>query len=204
MAKAFRRYLDELASDARSYRSAVNRVFSRKLTAPRSCAHYFFEVLVRTSRLYGDYLLLRELERTVSTKPSAGKRAGPQHRLDKKSKGPDKILVKEFRVRTKLEERLKSLSCWSASDPFNAFAAENNLRTKADYVANLALHLPEIYAETIRVETYISQAQAAGGFTDWSLADLLVGLEHAAHHASYCRHALEVLSNEGSWRSQGD
>jgi hypothetical protein len=201
MAKGFQRYLDELNSDARTYRSTVNRLFSRRLTAPKFCAHYFLELLVRTSRLYGDYLLLRELERAVSTKPGANQRVGAAQRPDKKSKIRDKTLDKEFKLRAKLEERLKSLSCWSAFDPSsNAFSAENNLRTKADYVANLALHLPEIYAEAMRVETYISQAQAAGGFTDWSLADLLVGLEHAAHHASYCRHALEVLSQEHSWR----
>src|ERR1700734_1781616 len=184
MAKTFRRYLGELTSDARTYRSAVNRVFSRKLTAPRFCAHYFFELLVRTSRLYGDYLVLRELEHTVSTKPSASKRAAPPRLLDKKSKGPDKILVKEFKIRAKLEQRLKSLSCWSAFDPSsNAFIAENNLHTKADYMANLVLHLPEIFGETFRTETCVSQALAAGGFTDWSLAELIVGLEHAAHHA---------------------
>src|SRR5580658_334399 len=117
MAKVFQRYLGELTSDVRTYRSAVNRVFSRKLTAPRFCARYFFDLLVGTSRLYGDYLLLRELEPRISTKPSPARPVGPSQRLDQKSKTPDKILAEEFRVRAKLEQRLKSISCWSASDP---------------------------------------------------------------------------------------
>lgn len=187
--KALRTYLAELDSDTRGYRSAVNRVFSRKLTVPRHCARYFFEVLVQTSHLYGDYLALRALEPTIPTKPTADKRTGTRSRTGD-----------EFGIREKLKERLESLTCWSGFRPRNEFVAENQLRIKADYIASLVLHLPEIYSETATLESCIRQA-SDGGVTDSCLAELLVGLEHAAHHASYCRHALEVLSYEDSWRS---
>ncbi len=190
MAKALRTYLAKLDSDVRGYQSTVNRVFSRKLTMPRHCARYFFEVLVGTSHLYGDYLLLRDLEPTIPTKPTADKRTGTRSRTDDES-----------RVREKLQERFESLSCWSGFHPRNEFVAENQLRAQADYIANLVLHLPEIYSEATTLENCVRQALDERGFTDSCLAELLVGLEHAAHHASYCRHALEVLSYEDSLRS---
>ncbi len=191
MVKTLRTYLAKLDSDVRGYRFAVNRVFSRKLTVPRHCARYFFEVLVGTSHLYGDYLLLRDLEPTIPTKPTADKRSGTQSRTDDES-----------RIREKLKERFESLSCWSGFHPRNEFVVENQLRTQADYIANLVLHLPEIYSETTTLENSVRQVLDEGGFTDSCLAELFVGLEHAAHHASYCRHALEVLSYEDSWRSR--
>jgi hypothetical protein len=190
MAKALRTYLAELDSDVRGYRSAVNRVFTRKLTVPRHCARYFFEVLVETSRLYGDYLALRELEPTIPTKPTAAKRTEKRSRTDDES-----------RIRGRLKERLESLTSWSEFDPRNEFVAENQLRTRADYIASLVLHLPEIYGETATLENCIREASDRRGFTDSCLAELLVRLGHAAHHASYCRHALEILSCEDSWRS---
>ncbi len=190
MAKALRTYLTELDSDIRSYRSTVNRVFSRKLTRPRHCARYFWEVLVDTSRLYGDYLILREMEATISTKPT--------------SKKHDRVPLpndEEATIRERLKERLESLPCWSGFQPRNDFVAENQLRTQADYIAGLLLHLPEIYSETTKLERCAQQALERGGFSDSCLAELLVGLEHAAHHASYCRHVLEILSYEDTWRS---
>jgi hypothetical protein len=190
MAKALRSYLAELDSDVRGYRSTVNRVFSRKLTLPRHCARYFFEVLVETSHLYGDYLTLRELEPTILTKPTPDKRTRTRSSADGES-----------RIRERLTERLESLACWSGFHPRNEFVAENQLRTQADYIACLVLHLPEIYSETATLESCIRQASNGRGFTDSCLAELLVGLEHAAHHASYCRHALEILSYEDSWKS---
>lgn len=189
MSNALRTYVAELDSDARGYQSTVNRVFSRKLTAPKHCARYFFEVLVGTSRLYGDYLTLRVLEPTIPTKPTANKRSGTRSRTNDES-----------RIRERLKERVESLSCWSGFNPRNEFVAENQLRAQTDYIANLVLHLPEIYGETAELERCAREALAAGAFTDSCLAELLVRLEHAALHASYCRHALEVLSYEDSWR----
>lgn len=190
METALRTYLAELNSDVRGYRSIVDRVFARKLMTPRHCARYFFEVLVGTARLYGDYLVLRELEPTIPTTPITAKCSGARPHTDDES-----------RIRERLKERLESLSCWSGFNPRNEFATENQLRTQADYIANLVLHLPDIYREAATLESFIRQASDRGGFTDSCLTELLVGLEHSAHHASYCRHALEILSYEDSWRA---
>jgi len=189
MEKFLRAYLAGLDSDIIGYRSTVNRVFSRKLTVPRHCARYFFQVLVSTSRIYGAYLTLLELETTIPTKPIADRYSGTRSSAYRESK-----------VRKKLEKQLESLPCWAVFHPRNEFAAENQLWTQNDFIVNLVLHLPEIYSETIRLESCVRQALDEGGFTSSCLAELLVGLEHAAHHASYCRHALEILSYEDSWR----
>ena len=192
MEKALSTYLAELDSDVRSYRPTINRLFSRKLTLPRHCARYFFEVLTGTSRLYGAYLILRELEPRISTTPATEKHGRTPFRAKEESA-----------MRERLRERLESLPCWSGFHPRNDFVEENRLRTQADYVARLVLHLPEIYGETTALEGCIRQALDEGGFSDSSLAELLVGLEHAAHHASYCRYTLEILSYEDSWGSRG-
>ena len=133
-------------------------------------------------------MLLRELEPAIPTTPIVEKCSGG--RLG---------VADEHRIRKKLSERLESLSCWTEFDPNNFFVEENQLRTQADYIQNLVLHLPEIYGETFRLGNHVRQALDQKGFTDFCLADLLVGLEHAAHHTSYCRHALEILSDELNW-----
>jgi hypothetical protein len=97
-----------------------------------------------------------------------------------------------------MRKRIEALP-WSRFDPRNSFVEENQLRTQADYVNTLVLHLPEIYGETTKLRRRVRDVRREGGFSDGRLADLLVGLEHLAHHASYCRHALEILSDENSW-----
>lgn len=187
MTRAHRTYICKLDRDFRAYRSTVTRVFSRKLSVPRHCARYFFDVLVSTSQLYVDYLLSCELESTITTERTTHKRSRTQ------------LPTRESRIREKMTERLGSLACWSVFHPRNEFAAENKLQTQTDYVARLVLHLPEIYSETTKLENCLRQALKEGGFTDYCLAELVVGLEHVGHHASYCRHALEILSQEDSW-----
>ena len=191
MVKAVSYYIAELVGDLRNYRLDMNRVFSRKLTLPRHCAGYFFEVLTSTSRLYGDYLTLRKLEPRIQTKPTAGKHT---------SAIASRSIHEELRIRDRLRKRIESLPCWSTFDPENFFPEENQLRTRANYANTLVLHLPEIYSETTNLERLVREVRRQDGLSDSCLAELLVGLEHLAHHASYCRHALEILSNEDSWR----
>ena len=193
MLKALRNYVANLDSDLRNYRLSMKRVFVRRLTQPRHCARYFFEILVSTSRLYGHYLTLRQMEPTIPTQQTAkrqtAKAAWPL--------GGDE----EFEIRKKFRTRIESLACWSEFHPMNAFEEENQLRTQADYIFALVLHLPEIYGETFALDGYLRTVRAEGGFSGSSLVKLLVGLQHAAHHASYCRHALEILSEESSWQT---
>lgn len=111
------------------------------------------------------------------------------------------LAQRERLIRDRFRKRIESLPTWAEFSPRNAFAAENHLQTRADYSERLVLHLPEIYAETIRLEGRVKEGQNEGALSDSCLAELIVGLEHVAHHASYCRHALEILSYEDSWRS---
>ena len=192
MSKPLQAYLSELDSNACSYRSTVNRIFSRKLTTPRHCARYFFDVLKRTSRLYEAYLTLREMEPTIATGPDPDEANRTRRRFD---------VGEESGFRERLRKRLELLPCWSQFDPNNPFVEENQLGRPADYIANLALHLPEIYGETVMLENCAHQALQQGLVTDSCLADLVVRLDHAAHHVSYCRYALEILSYEDNWRT---
>jgi hypothetical protein len=141
-----------------------------------------------TSRLYGDHLRLRELEPTISTRATTDKPCGDRVPLEI-----------EFSIRAKLEKRLESCPCWSEFDPNNEFFEENGLRSKEDYLFSLCLHLPEIYHETSNVEASVREVLDQGFMTDANLGELLVGVAHAAHHISYGRHALEILSEEHTW-----
>jgi hypothetical protein len=105
----------------------------------------------------------------------------------------------EYTIRAKLETRLESLPCWSEFDPNNHFYEENGLRSKADYLFILSLHLPEIYHETRNIEACVREIVDQRVMTDANLAELLGRLDHAAHHISYGRHALEILSDEHTW-----
>jgi hypothetical protein len=192
MADVLRKYLVELQRDLKGYRAKTNRVFSCKLRWPGHCAAYFFGLLVATSDLYRHYLTLRTIESAIPTTPRVGKSgraAFLRSRIDL-----------EFRLRERFAKRLESLACWSMFHPINEFAAENRLRRQRDYVANLTLHVPEIYGETINLGRCVRAIHVVSGFSDTNLAELLVGLEHAAHHASYCRHALAGVYSEGGKR----
>jgi hypothetical protein len=101
--------------------------------------------------------------------------------------------------RERFSRRVESLACWAAFQPINEFVDENRLRTQADYVFRLTLHLPEIYGEVVDLAGLVRGCLKTGRLSDADCWRLKTGLEHAAHHASYCRHALEVLSNELSW-----
>jgi len=166
-------------------------VFSRKLTKPWHCARYFFDLLVFTSRIYGHNLTLRQMEREVPTQPSQS--SGPQNIARQMSV--------ELALRKKFWTRIESLPCWSDFDPMNGYENENQLRTQNDYIHALGLHLPEIHGETINIQSCVRTVRDECGFSGSSLARMLVALEHAAHHASYCRHTLETLSQEYSWGS---
>ena len=101
-------------------------------------------------------------------------------------------------MRPKFRTRLESLHCWAQFQPESEFAAENQLRVLEDYINNLALHLPEIYGETFNMERCVNRLRQQKDYT--AVAEMIVGLGHIAHHVSYCRYALETLSDEWRWR----
>ena len=189
------RRLSEIEHDLRDYRTAVNRIFSRRLTMPRDCRKYFLSVFTSALKLYLDSLMMKELEASLSTselesadKPDLGLRAAPPR---------ERHIMREHRMRQRFKDRLESLAGWSQFDPTNAFADENQLRTRADYVRALGLHVPEIYEEALLLERRVRCLHDKEH--PFNITDFIVRLEHVAHHVSYCHYALEILSQEYHW-----
>lgn len=180
---------DKLTLDLAGYRATVNRAFSRKLSRPRDCRRYFLEILLSTSQLYLDYVLvlanLTKLERISSAQFRA--------------KPVDADIKRETLLRERFRQRIESLSCWSLFEPENAFSKLTGLRTLKDYFDSLSLHLPEIYEETFRAERYAKMFRKRQDTS--ALTGLLVALQHIGrHHISYVRFALEWTTDECSWR----
>jgi len=187
-------YLTELVSDLRDYRACMKRIFSRKLTRSRDCSKYFFEVLVCASNLYRDHLTMRKLEAELynQAKRPPNKPAGTYS--FKRRAGVDH----EATMRPRFRRRIESLHCWTEFQPESEFAEENQLRTVVNYISALALHLPEIYGETINMDRSVKKFSESRASS--AVAEIQVGLAHIAHHASYCHFALETLSEEWRWR----
>jgi hypothetical protein len=182
----------ELYGDLHSCKTRVERALSRKFSRPRDCCNYCFDVLVSTSRLYLDSLIVGRELRDSATSGNEPIDPLAQPRLRRNSDA-------ELTFRKEFSRKVESLACWKAFQPINTFVDENQLRTQADYLFNLTLHLPEIHGEVVDLVGIVRGRLKTGQLSDAERWRLITGLEHAAHHASYCRHALEVLSNELSW-----
>ncbi|MGO9243088.1 MAG: helix-turn-helix domain-containing protein [Bryobacteraceae bacterium] len=188
---SFTTFLDALDADLRRYQIDFRRVFVLKLNLPKHCANYFFDILADTSRLYSDHLQLRRFE------PSFHKTifGGEGHGIPSK---PSRDSIQGCLIRERFGRKIESLPRWSDFSPNNEYYEENGLRTLVDYTNQLILHLPEIYGESLNLREFV-KGLLGHGRAAVPLEVLSVGLEHAAHHASYCRHTLEILSNEMSW-----
>jgi hypothetical protein len=188
---AFTTFLTALDAHLHQYQVDFRRAFSLKLTLPRHCANYFLDILTDTSRLYADNLQLRRFE------PSFHKTIfdGEGHGIPSK---PSRGSIQGCLIRERFGRRIESLPRWSDFSPINEYFEENGLRTLVDYTNQLILHLPEIYGESLNLRGCVKSLLGRGGVT---LEALLVGLEHAAHHASYCRYTLEILSCEMNWQT---
>jgi hypothetical protein len=189
-----KRLLAGLKVDLRQYQMQINRLFTQKLTRPRDCSRCFFDILVSASRLYLDYLLLRELEAHIYAEDPRPKRRP----IVPYSYSPRAGTAKEESMRAKFRSRVESLKCWGRFQPESEFADDNHLRSLEDYINTLELHLPEIYGETFNMELSLKRFVEEKDFA--AVADLIVGLAHIAHHVSYCHYALEILSEDRRWR----
>jgi hypothetical protein len=184
------RRLDRLRADARTYRAALLRVFSRKLSQPKACRQYFFDLLVSVSELYLDYLRIKgdmpalwDFSRCVDRKPQA-------------MKGGARA---EAALRERFRARLTQLPCWSRFEPKTPFAAETGLNTIKDYLDKFALHLPEIHEEALRLERSVEAFRDT--LDGQVLSDIEVGLEHIGrNHISFVHFALEWAADELSWK----
>ncbi len=180
--------LEELRLHLVQYRQAVDQILSSDLTSPQSWRVCFSEILICTSRLYLDYLLvtkgLPELESLAFKRSNTG--------LTSTDSG------REFELRLKLGKKLDSLAGWPGFVAQNSFSKLTALRTVQDYIDSFSLHLPEIYEETFRVEactkSFLTNQDSS------ALAHVSVGLQHLGrNHASFVLQALEWAADEGSW-----
>jgi hypothetical protein len=151
-------------------------------------------MLASTSQLYLDYVLIRSDMPKLEKLSRRARRVEPfEAYIDRASINRETVLRRQFR------KQLESLNCWSYFEPDNAFSEHTGLHTLQDYINNFALHLPEIYEETFRVEKCARNFRENQNDSD--LADLIIGLEHLGrHHISFAHLALEWAADESSWR----
>jgi hypothetical protein len=185
--------LSAIDVDMRTYRRRASDLFTKQLGSPKQCSRYFYGLLTNTSWLYIDNLKFKEVENSIRSAPATETAV----RGSRRSRGEE-----ELRVRTRFRRQIESLPCWACFAPRNTFVSENNLKSQADYVDSLALHIPEIYSEAIKISRDIRRVPADGLPSSLTVAEISVRLEHIAHHSSYCRHTLEILSYEDSWSAR--
>jgi hypothetical protein len=181
--------LSRLDADLDLYNRTLLRIFSIKLTKNHDCVRYFGDLLLATSKLYLYHLTLKDLTkvcREANSDTEFTRHSGKEV---------------EIPMRKRLTTRLETLLCPPRFVPYNAFADENQLRRIQDFQNNLRLHLPEIYGESVSLLHLVRQLRAARAWSRQAVIELLVGLDHLAFHASYVRHAREIVSAEISWEA---
>ena len=180
--------LEKLQLDLVSYREAVDQILSLGLITPRHWQQCFLDILICTSQLYLDYLLV--------TKSLPDLEAAASESEDSDLVSTD--VTREMRLRAELKHKLTSSSPWLGFTPENPFSNLTGLSKLQDYVNSLTLHLPEIYEETIRVEACVKSFLASHDSS--ALAQLSIGLQHLGrNHASFVIQTLEWIANEDSW-----
>ena len=176
--------LEQLPLVISNYRESVNMIFTTSPT-PSELRSRFYDVLICTSRLYLDYLLITRQLETAEMVPSEYVSIPAN-------------LQRERIHREQLRAQLESWPNWKYFHPQKGFPEQTDLQTLADYINCLALHLSEIYEESFRVkqcakEFLLNQNDSAGG-------QLIVGLEHMGrHHISFVQQALEWVSADSMW-----
>jgi|GEM_PF-3007310 len=117
------------------------------------------------------------------------------------SAGNGRSIVEEERVmRIKLRSYLESSPIMKQFDANSSLAAMRGLRSHVDYVQSLVLHLPEIYSESIRLQTYLNNLSIQPSMDDLCAVDTCVN-HMGKNHISFVLPALEWLYEESSWRS---
>jgi hypothetical protein len=180
-------YFINLNSHLKQARAAIDRLFVEGNPNAPSWV-LFFDILDATARLYCDYTELLRIEPSLPILPEgqgqkrplvSGKHVGSSYQL--------------------IRREIERASIWKGFQPTNEFRELNQLHTTADYKNTLALHLSGIYGEFSKLEPQIERVLTAGEISDYNIAELVVGLQHAAHHISYSRYALEILAQEDNW-----
>lgn len=181
----------DIANNTRRFDYLYRRLRTRKLNSAKQISDYFNELLTTTSALYLNHLLLKKMESKFPAQSAKGVLAT---QVESSHASKPKELGEIIRL---LQYNLTSLPCWLKFKPYNGFHRENCLKSSSDYIDRLIIHFPEISLEVSRSKPHIQKLLREP--TLESAEELLHRLEHLAHHASYCRHALEILSQEVSW-----
>jgi hypothetical protein len=167
------------------YRKTLDRIFSKPAKTSSSLRQYFFDLLVCTSQLYLDYLLLLKDSPSYETK----KTKFPRQKL------PVADIHSEKDLRERFRRALESSPHWEHFIPDNPFSHETRLHTLDDYLHRFTHHLPEIYEETFRIESDLNIFLE--NLSDEVLAHLLVSLQHMArNHISFVLQTLEWAAED--------
>ena len=112
--------LEQLPLDISNYRESVNMIFTTSPT-PSELRSRFYDVLICTSRLYLDYLLIsRQLENTEMA---------PSEYVSIPAN-----LQRERIHREQLRAQLESWPNWKYFHPQKGFPEQTDLQTLADYI----------------------------------------------------------------------
>ena len=180
--------LQNLILDLVYYRKTLVQIFSKPAKTPTDLRQYFFDLLVCTSQLYLDYLLVLKDSTSYETKKTKFPR----------KKFPVADIHHEKDLRERFRRALESSPHWEHFIPENPFADETGLHTLDDYLHRFTLHLPEIYEETFRIETDLKIFLE--NLSDEVLAHLLVSLQHMGrNHISFVLQTLEWAAEDISW-----
>jgi len=106
--------------------------------------------------------------------------------------------VAERNIRSRLGTVIEATAFWQDFASENPLGELAGFRGTSDYINAMKLHIPEIYAETLRVDKYIAAIEEVP--PDVSLAELQSSLEHLLrNHMIFLLPALEFAAAESSW-----
>lgn len=184
--------LQRTCTDTLMFRQAVNSVLSDQPREPVVFRDCMYEIWAAASRLYLDQVEICKCDiddlnaRLDTSEITAAKEA-------------ENPADAEGRIRTRLRAHLEHLTIWERYQMHNAIPASRGLKEKKDYIDSLALHLPEIYGETIRLEDWLHRLIIDP--SEATLTRAVISAEHLGkNHISYVLPALEWLADADAWQ----
>lgn len=185
--------IQRLPMDTLRFRESINSLLSDIWTEPLMFCDHLYEVWLAVSRLYLDQV---EIHKCTIDDLEAG--MGVSGLLATANR-VDELAATESQVRVRLRTYLEQLTIWDCYDAKNAIPISRGLKSKEDYIGVLALHLPEVYAETIRLEHCAHKLLADP--SKEALSQAIVSAEHLGkNHISYVLPALEWLTDCDAWQ----
>jgi hypothetical protein len=179
--------LQKMLGDFAGYREAVGHVLAERSQSVERWRILLEALQLSTATLYLDYLQV--------TRPLADLNLPSRKRFRKK---PINSADDQHALRARFREHLESTVPWQNFRSGNPFSSITNLRSKEDYLQVLALHVPEIYQETLVLEPAVSRFLQEETANDQAM--LIVGLQHLGrNHISFLLPALEWITDESSW-----